>query len=398
MESFKHRILGLSLLLILLAATGAQAQPTKQSFLWQGSERNYYSYVPDDYTIYSDPLPVLVFLHGFDGGIDSYDSNIDFQQAADQFGWMIVLPEALSASVEFMGMNVPIGNAWNSGIVMTLMGNSFTPNSDVDDAGFLLALVDSLGTAYNLNADSLFFAGFSMGAFMTYRMAIEHSDRIAGVAAASGLIPLCFADSIPAGTPDVLHIHGTDDNMIAPDGTASPVPGMGSMTLGLSVDSTIGYWIHHNQCNTAATSNTYADTEDDGMTFTLHTHEGGSNGSRVAFLSVDGGKHQWYEEGHDVQYLTVIHDFFTHGQSYSFAGLPAPTHSDPLRVFPNPADSTITIASPSNTRLFLYGADGRAVATLPLSAGDNVVDISSYPAGLYLLRTPSGQTSSLIIQ
>ncbi len=34
MESFKHRILGLSLLLVLLAATGAQAQPTKQSFLF----------------------------------------------------------------------------------------------------------------------------------------------------------------------------------------------------------------------------------------------------------------------------------------------------------------------------------------------------------------------------
>jgi len=397
MVKVRKIISNLGVALFLLAATTAQGQLPKQTFQWQGEERNYYTYIPTSYNADSDPLPVMVFLHGFDGGIDSYNRNIDFQQAADQFGWMVVLPEALAATVEFMGMDVPVGNAWNSGIVMTLMGSSFEPNSDVDDAGFLLALVDSLGTAYNLDSDSLFFAGFSMGAFMTYRMAIEHGDRIAGVAAASGLIPLCFADSIPAGPLEVLHIHGTEDNMIAPDGTASPIPGMGNMTLGLSVDSTIDYWLRHNHCDTIATTSTYANTEDDGLLFKLHTYEGGDNNSRVAFLNVDGGKHKWYEEDHDVQYLTVIHDFFTHSQSYSMVGINTPSRHAPLLLFPNPAEGAVKVESPSNTLLYLHSVSGRTLATLPLTAGVNLIDLSSYPAGVYLLSTAAGQSSTLIV-
>lgn len=383
--------------IILLSSVLSQAQPTKQTFLWQGQEREYYAYVPTTYDGGSDLLPVMVFLHGFDGGIDAYNNSIDFQQAANQFHWMIILPQALSAHVEVLGMNIPVGSAWNSGIVMTVMGNSFTPNSDVDDTGFLLALVDSLETVYSLDSDSLFFTGFSMGAFMTYRMAIEHADRINGVAAASGLIPLCFANSTPSQHLNVLHIHGTEDNMIRPDGTASPIPGMGEMTLGLSVDSTIAYWRRVNQCNLAAVANTYADTEDDGMLFTLYTYGSNIDSTRVALLSVEGGKHKWYEEGHDVQYLTVIHDFFTNSHSYSFTGIDEHSCRHRLIIYPNPADNTITVESPHNTRLFIHNACGRIMAIMPLSAGHNVLNVSELPAGFYLLHTANNQTYPLII-
>ncbi|MCR4965639.1 MAG: T9SS type A sorting domain-containing protein [Bacteroidales bacterium] len=383
---------------ILLCSVFSQAQPTKQTFLWQGQEREYYAYVPATYNNDSDILPVMVFLHGFDGGIDSYNNSIDFQQAADQFHWLILLPQALSAHAQVLGMNIPVGSAWNSGIVMTVMGNSFTPNSNVDDAGFLLALVDSLGLAYSLDPDSLFFTGFSMGAFMTHRMAIEHADRINGVAAASGLIPLCFADSTPSSHINVLHIHGTEDNMIHLDGTASPIPGMGQMTLGLSVDSTIAYWRRVNQCNLAAIANTYADTEDDGMLFTLYTYGSNADDTRVALLSMEGGKHKWYEEGYDVQYLTAIHDFFTGSQSYSFTGINDYFQRNQLTFYPNPARDTIIVESPCKTQLFIYNANGRIISSKPLVEGCNVIDVSLCPAGVYLLSTAVGQSATLIVR
>jgi len=381
-----------------MAFTAAQAQPTKQTFHWQNEDREYYTFVPDSYDDGADTLPVMVFLHGFDGGIDTYIADIDFQQAADRFHWMIVLPEALSASIEFMGMSVPAGKAWNSGIVMTVMGSSFSPNNDVDDAGFLLALVDSLGISYRLHPDSLFFAGFSMGAFMAHRMAIEHGDRINGVAAASGLIPLCFADSIPIHPISILHIHGTADNIIAPDGTASPIPGMGQMTLGLSVDSTVNYWRRHNHCDGTPTVATYADIEDDGLLFTLHTYANGTDSTRVALLSVDGGQHKWYEEGHDVQYLTAIHDFFTKSNSYSLLGIDLPKRHSSLSVFPNPADDSIVVDSPIPSHLFIHSVDGRTLAVHQLLTGRNMLDISSLHAGIYLLHSTSGQQATLIIR
>lgn len=383
---------------LILAAVGIQAQPVKQNMQWQGEERHYYVYTPTTYDSDTDTLAVLFFLHGFDGGIDTYNDNIDFQHAAEQFRWLIVLPEAMDANTSLFGMNIPIGKAWNSGIEMTLMGNTFIPNSEVDDAGFLMALVDTIGSSYRLHPDSLFFAGFSMGAFMTYRMAIEHADRIDGVAAASGLIPLCYADSVPARNIDVIHIHGTDDNIISRDGSASPIPGMGQMTLGLSVENTIAYWCQFNQCDTIAAVNTFANTEDDGMLFTLHSYAGGIDGSRVALLSVEGGKHQWYEEGHDVQYLTAIHDFFSDSHSYAYARIESPLRCSPLLLFPNPADNSVTIMSNHNTQLYIYAANGKMVGTIPLREGANQVDVTTYSAGIYLLRTTLGQRAPLLIK
>ena len=372
------------------------AQQSKQTFQWQGEDREYYLYVPASYTSTSDRLPVLVFLHGFDGGIDSYNSSINFQQAADQFHWMIVLPEALTAHYQTSLMNIPVGKTWNSGIVMTIMGNPFIPNSDVDDAGFLMALVDNLGTTYTLDPDSLFFTGFSMGAFMTHRMAIEHSDRIKGVAAASGLIPLCYAESTPAQHITVLHIHGTADNTIKPDGTASPIPMMGEMTLGLSVDATINYWRNANQCDTEAETYAYPNTVNDGMTFTLNTYKNSTDNTRVGFLNVEGGGHQWYEEGHDVQYLTAIHDFFT-GNSNN-TGIEETLFHPNLTIYPNPAHNTLTVESPSRTQLSIYGANGQVYGTQSLSTGTNTLDISSYSAGTYLLYTSDGHAAKLIIK
>jgi poly(3-hydroxybutyrate) depolymerase len=40
-----------------------------------------------------------------------------------------------------------------------------------------MAILDSLENNMNINTDSVFFMGFSMGGFMSNRMAIEHGDR-----------------------------------------------------------------------------------------------------------------------------------------------------------------------------------------------------------------------------
>ena len=387
---------GIMLILTVFTST-LYAQLPKQTFQWQGQEREYYVYIPASYNS-SDRLPVMVFLHGFDGGIDSYNSSINFQQADDQFHWMIVLPQALSAQFSLFGMSIPVGNAWNSGIVMTLMGTAFTPNSDVDDAGFLLALVDELGTSYNIDSDSLFFTGFSMGAFMTHRMAIEHADRINAVAAASGLIPVCFAESTPSRHISVLHIHGTSDTFICPDGTANPIPGMGQMTLGLSVDSTISYWRHVNQCDLDAVTTDFPNTVNDGMTFALHTYGSSTDDTRVALLSVEGGEHKWYEDGHDIKYLTEIYNFFTRRQPHNTDGINAATPQIPFNVYPNPAHNTITVESPCEAELFVYDAMGCLLSEMHITNGSHILDISSYPAGMYLLRTSLGQSSQLIIK
>jgi len=394
----KPKLLLLLILVFVTVGAKAQDQPVKHSLLWQGEEREYYLYIPSSGIDDGDTLPVMIFLHGFDGGIDVYHRKIDFQAAADDFRWIIALPQALTATCELMGADIPVGKAWNSGVVMSLFGTSFSPNSDVDDAGFLMALGDTLMATHHSDPDSLFFVGFSMGSFMTYRMAIEYGERINGIAAASGLIPLCYADTVPAAPVNVLHIHGTDDTFISPDGTASPIPGMGRMALGLSVDSTVLYWRNVDQCGESAVARIYDNTVEDGLLFTLYTYSGGVGDTRVAFLSVDGGEHKWYEDGHDVQYMRVVHDFFTRNNSYTLGGIDRTMQSKVMKVYPNPAENSVVVVSACNDLLTVCRVDGHVVATLPLSMGDNLVDIGGYPAGLYILFTATGQTVSLLVK
>ena len=187
----------ISILLMICWTSNLSAQI--QHFTWQGVEREYLVRTP---TQHDGPLPVLFFLHGLYGQIVPYDQDFNFSQMAEEFGWAIIVPQALD-----LGM----GTMWNVGMT----------DSDVDDSGFLMALLDSLMLQYHLDPDSIFFTGFSMGGFMTYRMAIEHGDRITACAPVSGLISNALSSVTPVAPVRMLHIHGTDDYIVGYNGYSS---------------------------------------------------------------------------------------------------------------------------------------------------------------------------------
>ena len=105
-------------------------------------------------------------------------SGIGFNYVADLFGWIVITPQALDAVV--LGQN--FGAAWNSGagaenvVYNNINLGNIILNEDVDDSGFLMAVLDSLENNFNINTDSVFFTGFSLGGFMCNRIAAEHSD------------------------------------------------------------------------------------------------------------------------------------------------------------------------------------------------------------------------------
>ena len=131
-------------------------------------------YTPDSR---SGAVPVLFFLHGLGDNIDRLASMADYSLLASSYGWNIILPQALTVQNTTM---------WNVGF-----------GGNADDAGFFLALLDSLIDIGQVNPDSVFFTGFSLGGFMTHKMAIEHGDRITACAPVSGLITYSLADEVP---------------------------------------------------------------------------------------------------------------------------------------------------------------------------------------------------------
>ena len=66
--------------------------------------------------------------------------------------------------------------------------------------------------------------------------------------------------------------------------------------------------------------------------------------------------------------------------------------------FPNPVSDYCYFASKRETTLFVYSDNGRLMGQFDLHMGQNIVDMSSYPKGMYFLKTNDGEYKRIIKQ
>ena len=339
-----------------------------QTFEWQGVQRQYLVRAPQHTE--KTTVPVLYFLHGWTDNITHVDNEFHFQQIADQFEWTIVIPQALDEGS---------GTMWNAGL------NA----SNTDDSGFLMALLDSLVEPYNLNLDSVFFTGFSMGGFMTHRMAIEHGDRITACAPVSGLITFSMSSVTPMAPVRMLDIHGTADPVVGYSGTSQYFG-----TLGLGVDAILDYWKAANGCVDEPVIDTFPDLKNDGLRFVRYTYEGEAE---LQHIKVIGGNHSWYhsEDQYDIGYMTEIHKFFV-GDGGGNVGVAEPERST-LKLWPNPTSGRFTIEVETATSIEVVDAQGRRVTQYTLGAGTHQLDLRNLPEGLYFIKGENGAVQKLLL-
>jgi polyhydroxybutyrate depolymerase len=363
----------LTFILLLAVILFGNLSAQVQHFTWQGVEREYIIRTPAEH---DGPLPVLFFLHGLSVLISPCDQEFNFSQMAEDFGWAIVVPQA---------RNLGMGTMWNVGMT----------NSDVDDAGFLLALLDSLTAQYQLDPDSVFFTGFSMGGFMTHRMAIEHGDRITACAPVSGLIYNEQASLTPVAPVRMLHIHGTNDNVVGYNGYSSVF----GMTLGLGVNAIMDYWQNTNGCTGEPTIDTLPDLKNDGLRFIRYTYNCGTD---LQHLKVVGGTHTWYDDQYDVDYKNVIYEFFT-GRSAP-SGIPD-RKTGQLRVWPNPTNGNLNIQLPDSdspaNNIKVYDVYGKLVGVVETRHGASLqtvqIDLSRHQDGVYFVQAGNGAVAKVMM-
>ena len=363
----KNNILLKISVLALLLSFGSRGFSQIQHFEWQGVQREYLVRTPSQP---DETMPVLYFLHGLGDNITRLDNEFHFSQIANEFGWAIVVPQAL---------NEGYGTMWNAGLM----------SSSTDDSGFLMALLDSLAMQYPLDMDSVFFTGFSMGGFMTHRMAIEHGDRITACAPVSGLITHSMANhsAVPVR---MLHIHGTSDPVVGYDGNSQYFGG----NLGLSVDNIINYWKNANATVDEPVIDTFPDLKNDGLLFVRYTYQGEKE---LQHIKVIGGNHTWYqsEAQYDIGYMTEIHKFFTE----KGGGNVGVTEKDykALRLWPNPTSGQTIIKTETATTLEVSDLQGHIVAKHQLEQGSNSIDLGHLPNGLYFLKGENGIMGKVMV-
>jgi polyhydroxybutyrate depolymerase len=373
------------LLVLAFAAFALRAQEMK-TLTWGGQERQYVQYVP---ATAAEEAPVLFMLHGLGDEALNFFHSTRIQSIADQKGWIVVAPQALDFTFEIPAVGgQDFGNAWAAGVTihfsMTIYGIPFTyditVNENVDDAGFLLATLDAVNEEHSLCTDSVFFAGFSLGGFMCHRMAIEHGDRINGIAAISGLVGNDMETLTPVANVNILQVFGTSDEMITYDGAMASYQNYGPYRIGLPAEETVDYWRNFNHCDEEPILEQYPDTQNDGLTFEMYTYLNGDNNSRVGFLKVNNGLHRWYAGGsYDIDYNEEMIRFFTN--TLDVTGLEEQT-SESLTVYPNPATDFIQIESAE--AIGIYDLSGRL-----LMEGSGNMDVSSLPNGMYFIKAGS---------
>ena len=382
-----------TLFFLAIMALSLNAQTIK-TLTWGGQERQYIEYVPTTYSA-TQPAAVMFLLHGMGDTMDNMFQATQIQRVAEEQGWIIICPQALEFNYEIPGMGSQnFGACWNVGSTVAVDFNMYgmpfsfdvNVNGDVDDEGFLMAALEATKDAYNVDQDKVFFAGFSLGGFMSHRMAIQHGDVINAIAAVSGVIGNDLTTFTPVANVNVLQFFGTTDEMITYDGGMISLQSLGLYNLGLPVEETVEFWRSFNQCDETPIVMQYPDTQNDGLNFELYTYLNGNNDSRVAFIKVYNGLHTWYSGSNsDIDYNTEIVKFFTN--TMDIDGVEEATSST-LSIYPNPANDVINVGEEV---VYIYDLCGKLVMQ-----GSGSLDVTSLSEGMYFVKS-GNDCSKLII-
>ena len=209
---------------------------------------------------------------------------------ADREGFLAVYPDGT-------GRRKTRLLTWNAG---TCCGSAMSEN--VDDVGFIAALLDDLAAKIPIDPKRVFATGHSNGAMMAYRLAAELPDRIAAIAPVAGAMVFTGAPKKPV---PVLHIHSVDDpRALYAGGLGPPFPFTNSRVQHPPVEETLARWAKANHCTGGPTiKESRTGTGDSaGHTATLLVWQGCS--APLEHWKLTGPGHVW--PGGQPKYLTRI--------------------------------------------------------------------------------------------
>ena len=328
----------LSTLLMAISALAfvkpTSAQWQNKSFTHQGNVRQYRVYKSPNYSA-SQPASLVLTLHGLGDNMTNF-SGIGMNYVADTANIIVVVPQAMTDQLA--------GTAWNSGAGM--MG--YFPNSSINDVAFIDDLLDTIQANYAINSNRVYVCGFSMGGFMTNRLAVALNHRFTAFATVSGTFGTGLPSYDPNGAVRIAHFHGTTDQTVPYAGNAS----------GIGADSLVNFWVQNDQCNPTPQHISVPDTQSDGYTIDHYIYSGGQSNSSVEFYKVNGADHVWLTPANDIFYTTEIWKFFNKYQQGPITASVTEIQSEKVyEVFPNPASDELWIKGGNGSKLNITLAD-----------------------------------------
>lgn len=251
--------------------------------------RSYALHVPAELPK-DKPAAVMLVFHGGGGTPAQVERQTKFSDLADRTsregdGFIVVYPEG-------------VGKSWNDGRGAQ---DVLAQRDNIDDLGFVAALIDDIAKVHKVDANRLFATGISNGAIFSHSLAANLSARIAAIAPVVGGLGEPASEKFAPEKPvSVLILQGTDDPLVPYNGgnVTPPLVGVANKRGRIiSTDEAVKKWAAHNGCQPDAVvkdGKDVADTDNgDGCHAKRFIWSKGKDGTEVVLYRIEGGGHTW---------------------------------------------------------------------------------------------------------
>jgi len=262
------------MVITLVATAGILRRPDPEGFARKfishdGRERSYLIKVPENATV---KPPAMIVLHGGGGNAKSNEVITGMGKLADKEGFVLVYPDGTGKRKNFL-------LTWNAGRCC-----AYAKKHDVDDVGFISALIDFLISEKNVDPKRVYVTGISNGGMMAYRLACEAPEKIAGIAPVAGSM---FDGCAQKGPPlPVAIFHGTEDKHVLYDGGEPLRKFDPNPRIDPPVSYAAEFWRKRNGCDPDPETSRKGNIR-------IERYQKCVPGAGVVVYSIVGGGHSW---------------------------------------------------------------------------------------------------------
>ena len=229
--------------------------------------------------------PLVVMLPGYGNTAEAFRTAVHFEEGANALGYAVVYVTG-----------APDPNS---------PGSAIGWHSDPDTAGnkdseFLAALVKYLQEEYALDREHAYAVGFSNGAFMTHRLAIEADGTFSAFVSVAGLMPKGVWDARRERNEiSFFQITGEKDDVVPKNSDGSA-----RFAAAPAIEDVMEYWAE-------STGLSLLETDIIGSSSVLTKYRSEEKPQQVWHLLVKGGRHSWPSEQYNgINTNALILEFF----------------------------------------------------------------------------------------
>ena len=328
-----------------------------------GVNRSVGLYVPHSYQR-GRPAPLIIALHGRHSSAQAMHAMSHLAAVAERRGAILFYPETAGAY-------------WNDQGPGTIRRH----DPPQDDVGFINAALNAVAQDYPIDREHMYLVGYDNGGAMAYSMACRGPMHFAGVAIVSALMWNYTSNACAnARATPMLIMHGERDDLFPTEGgpIAGSIAGSGGAQL-LSASATIDVWRRVNGCGGS------------GAASGGDIYSPNCSGAPLAYVSVNGGEHDWFHDGAGYQLnkqgvdatATIDHFLFDRGSFSPPTGQGAARLPRSWIVYVPPSYNP---ARPTPLVFVLHGRPSNAPAMAAISQMNAVAArrgfIVVYPQGL----------------